>query len=178
MDAMPELAIIPLTTHIDARGELTEIFCQDSPNVAPRVQWNFVRSNANVLRGVHVHVTHVDYVVALQGRILIGLSDLRPGSAAGLGSIVELSGNNLRALVIPPGVAHGFYFAEPASFVYGMTDRWDPVHDEFGCRWNDPALGIPWPAECVAPELSARDVEAGSLAALLAQLRDDGHTLR
>ena len=173
---MLEPQLIPLATHRDTRGALTEIFRRDWPDVVAPVQWNFVRSERNVMRGVHVHVTHVDYLVALQGRMLVGLCNLRDGSrSARDGSIVELYGEDLRALVIPPGVAHGFYFPEPALFVYGVTHRWNPVNDEWGCRWNDPALGIPWPADCTSPEMSARDAEAGSLEQLLSRLREGGH---
>jgi len=60
---MSEPKLIQLSTHWDARGALTEIFRGDWPDVAAPVQWNFVHSEANVLRGVHVHVTHVDYLV-------------------------------------------------------------------------------------------------------------------
>jgi dTDP-4-dehydrorhamnose 3,5-epimerase len=176
MSQAPAPRIISLATHGDNRGQLTEIFRQDWPDVPSPVQWNFVHSNANVLRGVHVHVTHSDFLVALTGRIVVGLCDLRKQSGAALaGSVVELSGDNMRALLIPPGVAHGFYFAASTSFVYGMTHRWDPVHDEFGCRWDDPVLGIPWPAECTAPVLSERDTRAGTADELWARLRDSGH---
>ena len=167
---------IPLSTHRDDRGALTEIFRKDWLDVPAPVQWNFVRSEANVLRGVHVHVTHVDYLVPLQGRMLVGLNDLRRGAAGhSQGTVVELSADSPSMLMIPPGVAHGFYFVAPASFVYGVSHVWDPVNDEFGCRWDDPALTIPWPAECVSPRLSARDEKAGSLDLLLTTLRSKGH---
>jgi dTDP-4-dehydrorhamnose 3,5-epimerase len=167
---------IPLSTHRDERGALTEIFRKDWLDVPTPVQWNFVQSEANVLRGVHVHVTHIDCLVPLHGRMLVGLNDLR-GDAAGRnqGELVELSADDPSLLMIPPGVAHGFYFAGPASFVYGVSHVWDPVNDEFGCHWSDPALGIPWPAECVSPWLSARDEKAGSLDLLLTTLRSRGH---
>lgn len=173
---MLQLRQIQLSTRRDERGELTEIFREDWPDVPAPVQWNFVRTEANVLRGVHVHVTHVDCLVALHGRMQVGINDLRAGSIGhNQGGIVELSGDNPSVLMIPPGVAHGFYFAGPASFVYGVSHYWDPVNDEFGCRWDDPALRIPWPADCVAPQLSTRDESAGSLQELLSNLHGGGH---
>jgi dTDP-4-dehydrorhamnose 3,5-epimerase len=39
--------------------------------------------------------------------------------------------------------------------MYGVS-AWDP-DDEFGVRWDDPALGIPWPVEASRGVLSARD---------------------
>lgn len=170
---MLELKIIPLPTHHDGRGNLTEIFRREWIPDSPPVQWNFVRSEGNVLRGVHVHVSHVDYVVALQGRMLVGVRDLRQGEA---GAIVELYAAAPAMLTIPPGVAHGFYFPEPGAFIYGMTHYWDPVNDELDCRWDDAGLAIPWPDGCASPRLSPRDQGAGSLEQLRATLRAHGHT--
>ena len=174
---MLELTKLKLRTHDDSRGNLTEIFREEWPGVPPIVQWNFVRSEANVLRGMHVHVTHVDYLIVLEGRILVGLCDLRE-SGSGRGEIVEMPGDNSCALVIPNGVAHGFYFPESAAYIYGMTHYWDPVNDEFGCRWDDPALAVPWPAQCAAPRLSERDEAAGPLAVMLGHLRAAGFKSR
>jgi dTDP-4-dehydrorhamnose 3,5-epimerase len=107
--------------------------------------------------------------------MLVGISDVREESLEHLkGALIELSSEAPSALMVPPGVAHGFYIPEPTLYVYGMTHPWDPVNDEFGCRWDDEALAIPWPAECTAPDLSPRDDAAGSLSALLATLRVGG----
>ena len=167
---------IQLSTRRDDRGALTEIFRENWPDCSSSVQWNLIRSEANVLRGMHVHVSRIDYLVVLQGHVHVAMCDLRkPAVERRSGTIVELSGENPSALMIPTGVAHGFYFREAASLVYGMTHYWDPVNDEFGCQWTDEALGVPWPAECVAPLLSPRDEAAGSLDELLATLRNLEH---
>ena len=90
---------IPLSTHRDERGALTEIFRKDWVDVPAPVQWNFVRSEANVLRGVHVHVTHVDTVPM---HAECWLTDLRADSAGhNQGALVELSADNLSMLMIP-----------------------------------------------------------------------------
>lgn len=81
--------------------------------------------------------------------------------------MVELSGLRLHALTIPHGVAHGFFFHEPSLHVYSVSEYWD-LADELGCRWDDPALGIPWPDD--DPVISARDAELGSLAELSVEL--------
>ena len=75
-----------------------------------------------------------------------------------------------RALVIPVGVAHGFYFHEPSIHVYAVSHEFDPA-DELGCRWYDPTLEIAWP--CTDPLISARDRELGSLS----ELRDVWHAV-
>ena len=162
-----------LTMHHDERGALTELFRQSwDADVAP-VQWNLVTSAAGVLRGVHVHPRHLDYVVVAQGRASMGLCDLRSGSPTeGRTALVEMRGDPLSALTIPPGVAHGFLFHEPSVLLYGVSEYWDPA-DELGCHWADPALGIPWPVTEAA--VSARDAAAPPLAEILPRIPPFGH---
>lgn len=158
------VSLLALTPHTDERGVFTELY-RDSwePGIAP-VQWNAVRSEANVLRGVHVHRRHVDYLTLVAGAATIGLHDLRPGSPTeGMGAAIELTPGTPQALVIPVGVAHGFYFHETSVHVYAVSHEFDPA-DDLGCRWNDPALHIPWP--CTEPVISQRDRELGSLSEL------------
>lgn len=154
----------PLKRIEDHRGSLIEIYRDEWVTGARPCQWNATFSEANVLRGVHVHFKHDDYLVVLHGQISVGLYDARSGSPTFRGScIVELVGGAMSALLIPSGVVHGFYCHEPSLYVYGMNSYYDPS-DELGCHWADPALGIPWP--CTAPRLSERDRAAVSLAEL------------
>jgi dTDP-4-dehydrorhamnose 3,5-epimerase len=97
------------------------------------------------------------------------LLDLREGSPTdGLGATVELRADQPEYLVVPPGVAHGFYSDQPWLLVYAVDHEWDPS-DELGCRWDDPGLGIDWP--CEQPLLSHRDETLGSLGELRAAVR-------
>ena len=43
----------------------------------PATQWNMVRSRPNVLRGVHAHRQHIDYLTMVSGIMILGLQDLR-----------------------------------------------------------------------------------------------------
>ena len=158
----------PLVAHADERGVFTELYRLEWETGVTPIQWNAVRSEARVLRGVHVHVRHRDYLTLPYGRAVVGLRDLRRGSATeGLSVLVELSGDEPASLVIPCGVAHGFYFHEPSLHVYAVSEYWDPG-DELACHWADPGLGIPWPSPTA--RVSNRDRDAQPLAALLAQL--------
>jgi dTDP-4-dehydrorhamnose 3,5-epimerase len=153
-----------LQPHADSRGVFTELF-RDSWHlgVAP-VQWNVVRSEENVLRGVHAHWRHSDYLTVVDGKATIGLYDLREGSPTqGLGTTVELAPDEPHALAIPTGVAHGFYFHSPSMHVYAVSHEWDP-EDELGCRWDDPELALAWP--CSDPHISERDSDLGPLSEL------------
>jgi dTDP-4-dehydrorhamnose 3,5-epimerase len=155
-----------LQPHADSRGVFTELF-RDSwgLDVAP-TQWNVVRSEPNVLRGVHAHWRHADYLTIVAGRAEIGLHDLREGSPTeGVGAVVTLDADDPHGLTIPPGVAHGFYFPERALHVYAVSHDWDPA-DELGCRWDDDELRIEW--SCTAPLISERDEALGRLSELRA----------
>jgi dTDP-4-dehydrorhamnose 3,5-epimerase len=156
-----------LLLHSDDRGSLCEVF-RANWLPAELVQWNFVRTAATVLRGVHCHVRHTDYLLVLEGKTIVGLSDVRQGcSTEGEAELIELRGDNPQSLSIPPGVAHGFYFEEPTLHIYGVTEYWSP-DDELGCRWDDAALGIRWPFQDAL--LSPRDAALPSLSILRAQI--------
>ncbi len=158
----------PLVPHADDRGVFTELHRLEWDTGVEPVQWNAVRSEPGVLRGVHVHPRHDDYLVLLSGRATIGLADLREGSpTSGTAVCVEMDGEAPAGLSIPWGVAHGFLFHEPSVHVYAVTHYWD-LADELGCRWDDPDLGIPWPA--CDPLLSPRDAGLPSHRVLMAAL--------
>jgi len=160
----PGVRRLPLACHHDGRGLLFEAYRESFAAGFRPVQWNVVASNAGVLRGVHAHAVHHDYLLVLTGFALVGLKDLRPDAAIdGPGVVVKLPGDAPCALIIPPGVAHGFYFPERSLHTYAVSHYWDP-DDEMGCRWDDPDLAIPWPR--IRPSLSDRDASAGSLAEL------------
>jgi dTDP-4-dehydrorhamnose 3,5-epimerase len=156
-----------LQPHADERGVFTELFRESWDVAVVPAQWNVVRSRENVLRGVHVHWRHADYLTVVSGRATIGLHDLRDDSeTSGAGAVVALTSDAPATLTIPTGVAHGFYFHEPSIHVYAVTHEFDPA-DELGCRWDDPGLEIGWP--CADPHLSDRDRALGSLSDLRAR---------
>ena len=154
----------------DDRGALTEVF-REVPglDISP-VQWNYVRSNKGVLRGVHAHVRHTDYLIVLEGSAIVGMKDLRPDSPThNITMMLRLDGGDLRAIVIPPGVAHGFNFERPSLHLYAVDCYWDPA-DELGCAWDDPGLNILWP--CANPQISARDSQLPGFSAFALQIEE------
>ena len=159
---------IELLTHRDDRGLFAEVYRPSWPVSPAPAQWSLTLSKANTLRGMHVHLEKHDYVVVVSGQMFLGLHDLRPDSPTHRStSTVNLDGKEWCAVRIPPGVAHGFYFGETATVLLGTSHEWSAA-DEMGCRWDDPALGVPWP--CSTPILSERDRTAGSYTALEAEL--------
>ena len=160
-----------LIPHADNRGVLTEIHRNYWPQCQQMLQYNHVASNPNALRGVHVHPQHTDYLYVSSGCMYLGLVDISKESSTFMQSWqLQLEANEHIAITIEPGIAHGFYFAESGSYIYGVDAYWD-MADELGCSWNDPQLNLDWP--CSHPILSARDQQAGSLE----QMIDDYHRL-
>lgn len=162
------VVVTELDLHPDERGTFTELFRGEWDTGVHPVQWNAVTSEPGVLRGVHVHPQHDDYLTVVAGHATVGLRDLRRSSPTeGLATTVECPGAEPRSIVIPHGVAHGFLFHEPSTHVYAVSHYWDTA-DELACHWDDPDLGIEWPFR---PKLvSDRDATAQPLRELLDEL--------
>jgi dTDP-4-dehydrorhamnose 3,5-epimerase len=59
---------------------------------------------------------------------------------------VELTAENRRSAYVPEGFAQGFQTLEDdAEVLYSMSHEYVPESAR-GVRWDDPALGIEWPA--------------------------------
>lgn len=172
--ALPHGVVLrALEERTDAAGGAIALFRRDWATGAAPVQWNFVHSAANSLRGVHVHARHWDYLSVLDGEMLLGLHDLRPSSPTYRVAVFHtLRGDRPCGISIPPGVAHGFYFAAAADYVYGISTYWSPT-DEIGCIWSDAELNLDWPVR--SPILSPRDSAAPRYADMV---RDLAGTMR
>ena len=175
--ALPGVLIIEPRVFGDARGFFLESFNQKDFDAAVGdevrfVQDNHSRSSRGVLRGLHYQLPpHAQgkLVRVTQGTVYDVAVDLRRGSASfGRWVGVELSGENHRQLWLPPGLAHGFVVtSDSADFLYKTTTYYAP-EAERSIRWDDPTLGIRWPALGCATRLSERDANAPSLADALA----------
>lgn len=154
------VSVRELVPHSDRRGVFIEMFRAEWSTGCNAIQWNVVHSVAGVLRGVHVHAQHHDYLVAISGVLVLGMHDLRTDSeTSGMSRLMTLDADRPQAVTIPPGVCHGFYFPVPSSHVYAVSTYWDP-QDEISCRFDCDELGLSWPNQ--SPHLSDRDRNAGS----------------
>lgn len=153
---LPEGVVLRrLAVHADDRGRLSELYREAWTTEAAFQQWNLVRSEARVLRGVHVHPRHSDYLHVIEGEMWLGLHDLRPDDPARrMSCIVMLGGETPCTVFVPPGVCHGFWFPTPSTYIYGLSTGWS-MDEELGCRYDDPALGLDWKVD--DPLLSPRD---------------------
>jgi dTDP-4-dehydrorhamnose 3,5-epimerase len=157
--------LVQPTVHRDTRGFFFEIFRASwLKDPRPFVQWNVSRSTAGVVRGLHFHRNQSDYWHVIDGKLLVALVDLRPKSPTHrVARCLELDAANPQALLIPPGVVHGYQILTDATLLYLVNNEYTGG-DEYGVRWNDPALGLPAPwYERQNPVLSNRDTQAPML---------------
>lgn len=124
------------------------------------VQDNHSSSAAGVLRGMHFQVERPQgkLVRVVAGAAFDVVVDLRRNSPTfGRWYGAELSARNRRMLWAPPGMAHGFVSLEDGTeFLYKCTDFYAP-RLERSLLWNDTEVGIEWPLNGKAPQLSAKD---------------------
>jgi dTDP-4-dehydrorhamnose 3,5-epimerase len=157
--------------YTDERGFFVETWSQERYGRAgvPRcfVQDNLSFSKRGVLRGLHYQHPQGQgkLITVLEGEVFDVAVDIRVGSPT-FGRWVgwALSSENRRQLFIPPGLAHGFLVTSAHALIsYKCTDYYSP-DAEGTILWNDPDLGIAWPAE---PQLiSEKDRNAKRLGEL------------
>ncbi|MEN8160035.1 MAG: dTDP-4-dehydrorhamnose 3,5-epimerase [Myxococcota bacterium] len=147
--------VVELEPHRDDRGGFARTFCEREfadHGLATRypqanVSWNHAR---HTLRGLHWQAFPYGedkLVRCTAGAIHDVIVDLRRESPTRLAWFgVELSAANRRALYVPRGFAHGFLTLEDDCEVsYAMSESFAPEAGR-GLRFDDPKLGIRWPA--------------------------------
>jgi dTDP-4-dehydrorhamnose 3,5-epimerase len=163
--SIPEVLLIEPTRIADSRGYFAELY--KSTEFArfgvtkPIAQINTSRSQKNTLRGLHYQLnpsSQAKIINVYEGEIFDVAVDLRCGSPTlGKWAGRKLSADNLAAMYIPEGFAHGFcVLSENATVVYYCTHEYS-LANERGLSWNDPQINIHWPIK--NPTLSARDAK-------------------
>lgn len=178
--AIPDIKLVTPRKFGDARGFFSESFNQKTWAEAgmPLV---FVQDNhsfsapAGTLRGLHaqsVPAAQTKLVRVTRGAILDVAVDIRHGSPTyGQHVSAVLSAENWKQILVPEGFLHGFVTLEPDTEVlYKVTSPYTP-ENEFGVRWDDPALGIDWRLNGAAPLLSDRDTRQPAFADLPVHFR-------
>jgi dTDP-4-dehydrorhamnose 3,5-epimerase len=168
------LEIVPSKIE-DERGYFSELFRLDRfAQRAGDVQ--FVQDNQSLsvrpgtIRGIHFQ-TH-PYAQGKLVRCLAGSAfdvavDLRrdsPTYGRWVSAVLTPETNN--QLWIPVGFGHVFCTLEPRTIIgYRVTNYYSAENDK-GVAWDDPAIGIDWPAVAAPATLSAKDGKQPSLAKL------------
>jgi dTDP-4-dehydrorhamnose 3,5-epimerase len=137
----------------DERGFFMETFRADTWAAAgvptEFVQDNHSRSRRGTIRGIHfqTHPGQGKLVRVARGSVLDVVVDLRRGSPTfGQWESFVLDDESAHQLYVPIGFGHGFCVtSEVADFVYKVTSYYD-AETESGFRFDDPEVGIEWPA--------------------------------
>lgn len=154
----------------DHRGFFAETYRADAWSAAgidvEFVQDNHSRSRRGTLRGMHFQTEpgQAKLIRCSRGSIVDVVVDLRRGSATfGEWEAFELDDETMRQLFVPVGFAHGFCVtSEVADVAYKCSNYYDAA-TEAGIAYDDPAVGIGWPAG-VEAVVSERDASAPTLA--------------
>ena len=161
--ALPGVIVVQPAVFDDRRGFFMETYKRSDFAAAgipvAFVQENHSRSVQGTLRGLHGQrppKAQGKLVRVVEGEVFDVAVDIRRESPTfGRWASVNLSAANRRSVFIPAGYAHGFCVLSPeAQVIYKTTEEYAPEL-EYGVRWDDPTLNIPWPI--VTPRLSARD---------------------
>ena len=138
----------------DARGHLTRLFCADELGAVgwrgPVAQVNHARTAVQgTVRGLHFQTpphAELKLVSCLRGAVWDVAVDLRMGSPTFLQWHAQtLSEQNLHALLIPQGFAHGFQaLTDDVELLYCHSQPFSLAADA-GLNPMDPRLAVAWP---------------------------------
>lgn len=148
----------------DERGHFARLYCREEfarqgldPSLAQTsVSWN---RDSGTLRGMHYQAApHAEakLVRCTRGALFDVIVDLRPDSGTrGSWFGMELAADGDDMLYVPEGFAHGFLtLAADTEVHYQISVPYHPPASR-GFRWDDPEVGISWPAQ--PRVISARD---------------------
>jgi dTDP-4-dehydrorhamnose 3,5-epimerase len=133
-------------------------------------QANISSSQRGVIRGIHYSLApegQAKWVTCVQGSILDVVVDLRPESTTFKEyEIIDLKGNEGRALLIGSGLGHGFLSLEDNTTTsYLLSSQYSPDF-EYEIQPTDPELNIDWHLELiggVGVVVSKKDAQAPTL---------------
>lgn len=167
---LPGITVINLHAFEDERGYFMESYnarsfhktCGTDEHF---VQDNYSHSKRNTLRGLHYQIKQPQgkLIRLISGIIFDVIVDLRKSSPTyAQWMSFTLDAKDKQAIWIPRGFAHGFLvLSAEADFSYKTTDYYCP-EGERCLRWDDPALGVPWPIKG-PPLISPKDLQGKPL---------------
>lgn len=153
----------------DARGFFSETYNLTGFREAG-IALDFVQDNhsysaaVGVVRGLHYQLPPIaqdKLVRVVRGRVFDVAVDIRRSSPSfGKWVGLEISAARWNQILIPKGFAHGFMTLEPdTEVIYKVTAPYSAAHDR-SIHFADPAIGIGWPLEREAVQLSDKDAKA------------------
>ena len=123
----------------------------------------FVQNRANCLRGMHGDYKTSKIVTCLSGKITQVILDVRKGSDTYGGSYsLDITPDCLSSLLIPAGVANGFYSPLKSLYHYKLSyvGNYADADSQFSYYWQSKNIRHHWGA--INPTVSSRDAAAES----------------
>lgn len=152
---LPGAWLVELEPQSDERGSFARTFCArefaaaglELSIVQSSLSWNPRRGT---LRGLHWQAEpygETKLVRCVRGAVYDLLVDVRPDSHTWREHVaLELDADRRQAVLIPPGVAHGFLtLTDDCELHYSMS-AFHVSDASRGARWDDPAFGLVLPA--------------------------------
>jgi dTDP-4-dehydrorhamnose 3,5-epimerase len=148
----PGLLVFEPSVFEDNRGYFFESY-NEKTFVNENINLRFVQDNQSsssygVVRGLYYQLNphaQTKLVRVLRGTILDVAVDIRENSPTFSKAFsIELSAENKKQLLIPPGFAHGFSVLSERAEVFYKCDVFYNKESETGIRYNDPLLNINW----------------------------------
>lgn len=171
--SLPDCRIARVLAFPDERGSFRELYRAEefaSAGLLARVaQINHSRSARGVVRGLHFQWAPPmsKMLRVARGAAFLVAVDVRRGSATcGRAYWRETVAGEDLWLSASAGFARGFQALEDDTEVEYLCDAPYAPEGEGGIRWDDPALGIPWPIRGAV--LSEKDRAAPTLSDWLA----------
>ena len=173
--SIPEILLLTGDRFQDTRGWFRETysgrtFAEAGIDVAFVQDNESCSARAGTVRGLHYQslpFAQAKLMRVLKGAILDVAVDLRLGSPTfGQHVAVRLDATCDEALFIAAGFAHGFCTLLDDTIVSYKASALYAPKCEYGIRWNDPALGIPWPVAADRAIVSPKDASLPLLAAV------------
>lgn len=171
--SIPDLVVVHVASHPDARGSFRELFRAAhfaEAGLPDRfAQVNLSCSHRGVVRGLHFQwaPAQAKLMRVVRGRAFLAAVDIRRGGAScGRAWWREVAAGEDLWVYAPPGFARGLQALDDDTEVEYLCTAAYAADAEGGIRCDDPALGIPWPI--TPPLLSPKDTAAPTLAEWLA----------
>lgn len=174
MSGPPRLQLVPrrlagtyevrLKVFRDDRGSLARVYDGDV-FAAAGLKHDWIQhviqetKQRNIVRGLHLQLapsTEAKLLIPISGNIFWAFVDVRRGSPTfGKWDAVEVDAGAGRGLFVPRGFAHGgLSLTDDVRLSIMADNRYVPA-DGIGVRWDDPEIGIAWPALGSQPAISA-----------------------
>lgn len=174
---LPDAKLVVPRVFPDDRGFFAETFRESAlAEVGIHDQWiqdNHSRSSFGVVRGLHFQVGDgcAKLVRCGRGHIWDVIVDLREGSPTyGKWEGFDLTDENMHALYVPVGFAHGFAVKSDVADVLYKQTRYYSGEVERGIAYDDPEVAVAWPLTGDQIQVSERDATGPTLEQVRSEL--------